>query len=371
MKKTLTVNLGGVVFHIDEDAYLLLDNYLKNLLFHFKKEEGSEEIMNDFEIRISELFSERVRLGHEIITVVEVENMIAQMGKPEEIFEEEEAETGEHQGNDSAKSELNTKPIPKRIFRDPDDQMLGGVASGIAAYLGWDVTAIRLIMVLSLFFYGFTAMIYIILWIVIPLARTASDKLRMRGEAISVENIGKTVTHGFEKETEEETEEYAYKKERTPGQRLADGIVSILGVLFKIGGIILLVVLIPPLLILLFVMVVVFLALLASGFGALGGIFTPDSIFAFSAYPHVATVLFIVSGITFIGSIMALLGGYIAPKFFHTKEFSTTLKWILVGLMIIALMVNLYLRFYYGFPIHEIGPWRFHPNAWYNYSSLY
>jgi len=371
MKKTLTVNLGGVVFHIDEDAYLLLDNYLKNLLFHFKKEEGSEEIMTDFEIRISELFSERVRLGHEIITVVEVEKMIAQMGKPEEIFEEEEAETGEPEGNGSAESEMNTKAISKRIFRNPDDQMLGGVASGIAAYLGWDVTAIRLIMVLSLFFYGFTAMIYIILWIVIPLARTASDKLKMRGEAISVENIGKTVTHGFEKETEV-AEQLSHKTERRSGQRFADGLVKILGVLFKIGGIILLVVLIPPLLLVLFVMVVVFIALLASGFGALGGIFTPDSIFAFSAYPHAATVLFIISGITFIGSIMALLvGGYLAPKFFHAKEFSSTLKWILIGLMIIALMVNLYLRFYYGFPIHEIGPWRFHPNAWSNYSSLY
>ena len=63
MKKTLTVNLGGTVFHIDEDAYQLLDKYLANLRIHFRKEEGSEEIMNDFEMRISELFNERVRLG--------------------------------------------------------------------------------------------------------------------------------------------------------------------------------------------------------------------------------------------------------------------------------------------------------------------
>lgn len=69
MKKTLTVNLGGTVFHIDEDAYQLLDKYLANLRIHFRKEEGSEEIMNDFEMRISELFNERVRLGHEVITI--------------------------------------------------------------------------------------------------------------------------------------------------------------------------------------------------------------------------------------------------------------------------------------------------------------
>ena len=64
MKKTLTVNLGGTVFHIDEDAYQLLDKYLSNLRIHFRKEEGSDEIMDDFEMRISELLNERVRLGY-------------------------------------------------------------------------------------------------------------------------------------------------------------------------------------------------------------------------------------------------------------------------------------------------------------------
>ena len=90
MKKTLTVNLGGTVFHIDEDAYQLLDKYLANLRIHFRKEEGSEEIMNDFEMRISELFNERVRLGHEVITIEHVEDVIKRMGKPEELFEGEE-----------------------------------------------------------------------------------------------------------------------------------------------------------------------------------------------------------------------------------------------------------------------------------------
>ena len=72
MKKTLTVNLGGTVFHIDEDAYQLLDKYLSNLRIHFQKEEGSEEIMDDFEMRISELFNERIRLGYEVITIEHV-----------------------------------------------------------------------------------------------------------------------------------------------------------------------------------------------------------------------------------------------------------------------------------------------------------
>ena len=89
MKKTVTANLGGSVFHIDEDAYQLLDKYLSNLRIHFQKEEGSEEIMNDFEMRFAELFNERIRLGYEVITIEQVEDVIKRMGKPEEIFEEE------------------------------------------------------------------------------------------------------------------------------------------------------------------------------------------------------------------------------------------------------------------------------------------
>ena len=81
MKKTLTVNLGGTVFHIDEDAYQLLEKYLSNLRVHFKKEEGSDEIMNDFEMRISELLGERIKLGFEVITIEHVEEVIKRMGK--------------------------------------------------------------------------------------------------------------------------------------------------------------------------------------------------------------------------------------------------------------------------------------------------
>src|SRR5574344_1244859 len=97
MKKTLTVNLGGTVFHIDEDAYQLLDKYLSNLRIHFVKEEGTDEIMNDFEMRISELLSERIRLGFEVITIEHVEQVIKRMGKPEEIFEEEKESNTERQ----------------------------------------------------------------------------------------------------------------------------------------------------------------------------------------------------------------------------------------------------------------------------------
>ena len=109
MKKTLTVNLGGTVFHIDEDAYQLLDKYLSNLRIHFRQEEGSDEIMDDFEMRISELLNERVRLGYEVITINEVEEVIRRMGKPEEIFADEKHEEYQEQENNHEKGTAQAK----------------------------------------------------------------------------------------------------------------------------------------------------------------------------------------------------------------------------------------------------------------------
>ena len=199
MKKTLTVNLGGTVFHIDEDAYQLLDKYLSNLRIHFRKEEGSEEIMNDFEMRISELFGERVRLGHEVITIEHVEEVINRMGKPEEIFEEETEEEKENAKKRTYQEQVITGK--KKLMRDPDNRVIGGVAAGIAAYMGWDATAVRLAMILLLFIpvVHWMAILYIVLWMVMPLARTAADRLIMRGKSVTLETIGQTVTDGFEK----------------------------------------------------------------------------------------------------------------------------------------------------------------------------
>ena len=148
MKKTLTVNLGGVVFHIDEDAYQLLDKYLSNLRIHFKQEEGSDEIMNDFEMRISELFGERIRLGYEVITLEEVEKVIKRMGKPEELFEADEAATEQKSNDTQAGGQKDRQTVHRKLFRNPDDRMMGGVAGGLAAFLGWDTSLVRIALIL-------------------------------------------------------------------------------------------------------------------------------------------------------------------------------------------------------------------------------
>ena len=232
MKKTLTVNLGGTVFHIDEDAYRLLDNYLCNLRLHFHKQEGAEEIVNDIENRISELFAEKLSAGSQVITIADVEEVIARMGKPEDFGEdtgEEEpqkttGQTGAQQG----------ATIRRRLYRNPDDKILGGVISGLAAYLNWDVTVLRLIMFVVLICgYGVLIPIYIICWLVIPEARTAAEKLNMRGEDITIENIGRTVTDGFERMANGVNNYVNSGKPRSFLQKVGDALVSIAGFFLK------------------------------------------------------------------------------------------------------------------------------------------
>ena len=173
MKKTLTVNLGGTVYHIDEDAYVLLDNYLNNLKYHFRTEPDADEIVRDMENRIAELFSEYISHGQQVITIENVEEVIARMGKPEEINSESDSSTD---ADDSYRASDNGESPKRRLFRNPDDKILGGVVSGLAAYFGWDVAWTRIVvLVCGIFLHGFI-LAYIIAWIIIPMARTATEK---------------------------------------------------------------------------------------------------------------------------------------------------------------------------------------------------
>ena len=269
MKKTLTVNLGGTVFHIDEDAYQLLDKYLSNLRIHFRKEEGSEEIMNDFEMRISELFGERVRLGHEVITIEHVEEVINRMGKPEEIFEEETEEEKENAKKRTYQEQVITGK--KKLMRDPDNRVIGGVAAGIAAYMGWDATAVRLAMILLLFIpvVHWMAILYIVLWMVMPLARTAADRLIMRGKSVTLETIGQTVTDGFEKVSNNVNDYISSDKPRSFFQKIADLFVTVFGFLLKFGAVLVGIILLPPLLLVVFILFVITIALIGGGAGIL------------------------------------------------------------------------------------------------------
>ena len=333
MKKTLTVNLGGTVFHIDEDAYRLLDNYLSNLKIHFRKEAGADEIIDDIERRISELFAEKLTAGSQVITITDVEEVIARMGKPEDM----EAE------NDSEPSVGNATrtTIHRRLYRNPDDKLLGGVISGMAAYLGWDVTLLRLLLLVVLICgVGTLIPVYIVCWLVIPEARTAAEKLSMRGEAVTVENIGKTVTDGFEKVANGVNDYMKSDNPRTFLQKLGDALVMVAGWFFKICLVIFAIICSP----LLFVFGVVFVALLfAAVMVAIGGGAALISMFPtfdviLPTSPLSAIVMYI-AGILLVGIPLVSLVWAIFSQIFKWQPMASGLKWTLVILWIVSAAV--------------------------------
>ncbi len=340
MKKTLTVNLGGIVFHIDEDAYHLLDNYLANLRAHFSREEGTDEIMNDFETRISELLNDRIRLGFQVITIEHIEEVIKRMGKPEQIFQDEPEGKEEHRSTaDSAESAGKAK---KRLMRDPDDKILGGVASGLALFIGCDVVILRLILIVLLFFgFPFVVPFYLILWLVVPLASTAADKLLMRGERVNLENIGKTVTDGFEKGINNVNDYIRSEKSRTALQKIGDFIVSFFGIILKIVSVFLGIILLPVLLLVVFILVVVIFALFAGGIGAVfsGFPFFADNINWVNQVPEYITIAGSLGGILLIGiPIIAMLYSLFG-SLLKLKPVPSGVKWGLIVVWLIALVL--------------------------------
>ena len=173
MKKTYNINLNGQVFCIDDDACLKLQSYIDTLESHYLKEEDGREIMADIESRIAELLKEALGKGYkQVVTMEDIDQIIRIMGSPDVIIDED--------------TDKSTEPIKRKLYRDTDESVLGGVASGIAAYFDISVVWIRIAFVLLAFFYGVTILVYIILWIATPAAVTARQKMEMKGEKINV-----------------------------------------------------------------------------------------------------------------------------------------------------------------------------------------
>lgn len=364
MKKTLTVNLGGTVFHIDEDAYRLLDNYLSNLKLHFRRQAGADEIVNDIELRISELFSEKLTAGSQVITIADVEEVIVRMGKPEEMetgAEEEKASAGTSgagygAGSWNSDSGSSYTTARRRLYRNPDDRMLGGVIGGLSVYLGWDTTWFRLIFIFCAIF-GFKLLIplYIICWIVIPEARTAAEKLNMRGEAVTMENIGKTVTDGFERVANNVNDYVKSDKPRTSMQRTGDTLMMVVGWFLKICLVIFAIVCSPVL----FVFGIVFVALLfaaivvaISGGAALISLF-PAIDFVLPTSPLSAIVMYI-AGILVVGIPLVSIIFAIFRPVFNWQPMVSGLKWTLLILWIVSATIFFVCFTIQGFTFPEL-----------------
>jgi phage shock protein PspC (stress-responsive transcriptional regulator) len=172
MKKNFSVNIGSRLFNIDEDAYERLLGYLGRLRLFFASEEGREEILTDIEMRISELLEQKKTDGSAIITLQQIDEVIAGMGEPGQLS--------------GSQGEPSREKAKGKLYRDPDNRQVGGVCAGIAAWFGTDPLWIRIVFALITLMYGTGAIIYLILWIILPEAVTTSEKLEMQRRIINI-----------------------------------------------------------------------------------------------------------------------------------------------------------------------------------------
>lgn len=194
MNKTININLGGIFFHIDETAYQKLKRYIDSIRRSLSDDpKGRDEIIADIEQRISELLSEKVTDARQVVSENDIDEIIAIMGQPEDYMVDEELFSEE-----SRRTYTSERGARKRLFRDGEDKFLGGVSSGIAYYFDVDVIWIRIAWLVAAFGFGFGFLLYIILWILLPEARTTTEKLQMEGEPVTITNIEKRVRAEFE-----------------------------------------------------------------------------------------------------------------------------------------------------------------------------
>lgn len=197
MKKVLQINLGGIPFTVDDDAYVQLEKYLNAVDKSFRHLDGHDDILQDIENRIAELIQEQIK-HRQIVTLADVEAMMNIMGKPEDFQEETQANRSQRAFSGADHDKFEFRP-GKRLFRDKENKVVGGVCAGLAAYFGIaDPVWVRLIMVLFAMTFGSGVLFYFIMMIIVPEAKTAADKLAMRGEPANINNIANAIEKEFQ-----------------------------------------------------------------------------------------------------------------------------------------------------------------------------
>lgn len=237
MKKTFTINISGTVFHIEEDAYEVLQKYLVNLKNHFGASDEGKEILADIEARIAEIFIEQGGKEQKVVTIDMVNIAIEIMGTPEDFNDEEEGQTEE--ADTDRKIDEEESKRRRRLYRDPDHRVLGGVCGGLGAFFNMDPVVLRIIFV-ALFFITASAAFfaYIILWIAVPKAKNTAQRLEMRGQEATVKNIEKSikeemndVKESFRKFRDSET----YNKGRRNMEAAGDATYSLIKLILRVA----------------------------------------------------------------------------------------------------------------------------------------
>jgi phage shock protein PspC (stress-responsive transcriptional regulator) len=192
MNKTVNINLGGMFFHIDEDAYLKLTRYFDAIKRSLNNSSGQDEIIKDIEMRVSELLTEKQKSEKHVVGLKDVDEVIAVMGQPEDYIIEDEERSNQSFNDYGARKH-------KKLYRDKEKGMIGGVATGLGHYFGIDAVWIKILFLVFVFAgFGTGILAYFVLWVVTPEAITTSEKLEMTGEPVTISNIEKKVREEIE-----------------------------------------------------------------------------------------------------------------------------------------------------------------------------
>jgi len=228
MNKTVNINLAGTFFHIDEGAFGKLQRYLAAIKKSLSDPQGSDEIIKDIEARIAELFTEKLESSTQVVSIKELDEVITVMGQPEDYMVDEEI------FEDAPPRSGRSRSSYKQLFRDEDNKVIAGVSSGLGHYMRIDAVWVRLFWVLlCIFSSGIFILIYILLWIIVPVAVSTSEKLKMRGEPINISNIEKKFKEGYET-VSEKVKNVDYDKYGEKVKSGATGFFETLGNIFLI-----------------------------------------------------------------------------------------------------------------------------------------
>ena len=190
MNKTVNINIGGLFFHIDEDAYQKLSRYFDAIKRSLSNSSGKDEIMKDIEMRVAELLTEQQKSDKHVINLKDVDQVVAVMGQPEDYRIDDD--------NQEPSSANFTSSVRKKLYRDKDKGLIGGVCTGLGHYFGIDSIWIKIGFILLVWAGGSGVLAYLILWAITPKAVTTSEKLEMTGEPVTISNIEKKVREEYE-----------------------------------------------------------------------------------------------------------------------------------------------------------------------------
>ncbi len=337
MNKTININLGGIYFHIDEMAYEKLRRYLNAINASLSNDPyGKDEIIADIEARISELLSEKIKDDRQVVNEQHIDEIIKVMGQPEDYTFDEEL------FNDPKYSYQSTSAT-KKLFRDGDDKILGGVSSGLGHYFGIDAIWVRIFWLILVFGAGFGVLAYIIFWILVPEAKTTAEKLQMRGEAVNLSNIERKIKEEFNdlgdriNATGERIKNADYSRAKSGAQDIIDTLGKVLATFFMVVG-----KLIGILIIIIASSVIIGLivggfSLSTIGFLGIGNEFAQFPPFFYkTTVPIWLLVTFVFTAVAIPFIFLFMLGIRILSN--NVKSMGKTFKLTLVGLWIVAIL---------------------------------